>query len=109
MADPGVERAIGALEGRVAGLEGWAKGLDHKLDEAIDAIHDLRTELALTRHAGESVAGKVGQAEKVLADYKQMRAVGKLAASFLMSVGAVVGAVLATAGGKWVSKLFGWD
>lgn len=109
MSDSSVDRALGALDGRVTALERWTGGLDSKLEDAADANHEMATQVALMRQSLDQLGKVVAPLTAMHAEITEMKGAGKLALGIAFAVGGLAGTIAASIGAAWIKKLFGWE
>lgn len=109
MPDASVDRALGALDGRVAALERWTLGLDSKLSDAADANHELATQVALMRQSLDQVSQAGAAIKSMHDDMTRMKGAGRLALGIVFAMGSLGGSIAGAVGAAWVRKLFGWE
>lgn len=109
MAEPSVDRALGALDGRVTALERWAGGLDEKLDEAADSNHELATQVALMRQSLDQLSESASAIRGMRDEMTQLRGAGRLALGIVFAIGGLGGSVAGSVGAAWVRRMFGWE
>lgn len=109
MADASVDRALGALDGRVTALERWTAGLDDKLSDAADSNHELATQVALLRQSLGQLSKAVAPIAAMHDELKEMKGAGKLAFAIAFAVGGLAGTIAASIGVAWIKRLFGWE
>lgn len=109
MIDPSVDRALGALDGRVSALERWTAGLDDKLAEASDSSHELATQVALMRQSMDRFNESAQSIKEVRDDMAQMKGAGRIALGVMFAVGGLGGSIAGSVGAAWVRRVFGWE
>lgn len=109
MADPSLDRALGAIDGRVAALERWMNGFSDRLDDASQSNHELATQVALMRQSMDSLSEAASAIKGMRDEMAQLRGAGRLAVGIVLAVGGLGGTIVGSVGAAWIRKLMGWE